>query len=110
MSFSQPKIVNSDPAGDLQFSYLSVDFLGRIDVVWSEDTNGDQSLDTLFHSRSIDGGVTFSPNQKIVGGAPAQGSLGMGLRHDSAGRLHLQFASDILDPGTAIDVFYLEAE
>ena len=110
MTFSTPKIVNSDPAGDLQFSFLSIDPLGRIDVVWSQDTNGDQGLDSLFYSRSLDGGTAFSPNQKIAGGPPALGALGMGLRHDSAGRLHLQFASDILDPGIGIDVFYFEAE
>jgi hypothetical protein len=105
-----PKTVNSDTANTQAFSFLSVDSLGRIDVVWSSDTNADDNADSLMYSRSTDGGQNFSPNVAIADGGATTFILGCGLRHDDSGRLHIFYATDVNDPGNNIDLFYLTGE
>src|SRR5215831_16020004 len=74
---------------------------------YGSDTDGDQILDTLLLSQSVDAGATFSANLKIAGGIPPTFFIfPMGLRHDSGGRLHLLFA-ETDSSSSAAAIFYL---
>jgi hypothetical protein len=88
---------------------FGVDRLGRIDVVWSADTDGSESPDSLRYARSTDGGRSFAPDQTIAG---TGGVLlyGLALRHDAAGRCHVQFASDEQVADGEYDVQYMRGE
>jgi hypothetical protein len=88
---------------------LGVDRLGRIDVVWSVDSDGSENPDSLRYARSTDGGRSFSEEQTI---ADTGGMLlyGLALRHDAAGRCHVQFASDQLVADGEYDVQYVRGE
>jgi len=109
-NFSAPKTVNSDTAGVQNQGFISVDPVGRLAVVWGSDTDGDLLTDTLLFSQSLDRGDSFSPNLAIAGGPPAAlFAVPMGLRHDSAGRLHLLFASTG-DLSSTAAIFYLRAD
>lgn len=111
-TFSAPQAVAGNAAGDQRAPFVSVDALGRVSVVWAEDTDLDQVTDAMMLSRSLDGGGTFVPAIPI-GGEAVEGAdfvLGMGLRMDAAGRLHVLFASNALAPGSGADVFYLRGE
>jgi hypothetical protein len=107
--FSSPVPVNVDPTGFLgsPLAYMAVDSLGRIDVVWSADLNESGSPSELMYSRSLNGGGTFSDDVPIFSGADDAFIFPLGLVHDPAGRLYLQFvAADTTDH----DIFLLVAE
>ncbi|MCG8327069.1 MAG: T9SS type A sorting domain-containing protein [Chitinophagales bacterium] len=66
-TWSSPVRVNDDEYGNWQwFGTLSVAPNGRIDVTWL-DTREDfgNIISALFYSYSLDGGITFSPNEKL---------------------------------------------
>jgi hypothetical protein len=111
MSFSAPVTVNSDTNFDQLFPFMSVDSLGRIDIVWSSNTDGAGGpADTLYHSRSLDNGGSFSPNTPIAGSVAQSLIMGLGLVQDPSGRLHLLYLSDVNNPGVSYDIFYRRAE
>jgi len=105
-TFSAPVPVNAVTAGNQAFPYMAVDELGRIDIVWADDNNAGGNLIQLGYARSLDGGQTFS-NTLIVSPTTATTVVPRGLVHDEAGRLNLQYFSDINSPGTNVDFFYI---
>jgi hypothetical protein len=67
-TWSTPKRVNDDPAGNGAYQWfgtMSVSPDGRIDAVWN-DTRGsaDMNQSALYYSYSNDGGVTWSANEQ----------------------------------------------
>ena len=70
-TWSTPKRVNDDPAGNTRkfqwFGTMSVAPNGRIDAVWN-DTRGsaDSTISALYYSYSADGGTTWSPNVQVT--------------------------------------------
>ncbi len=99
---------------DPPLPFMAVDNMNRIDVVWDGDPDIDGNADTLFHARSVDGGLTFSPQTPIAGGEPdILFIFPSGLRHDASGRAHLMFwvSHDAADPFHAeFDIFYLRGQ
>ena len=67
VSWSPPIRVNDDALGNWQwFGTMSVAPDGRIDAVWNDTRNTVQvNMSELFYAFSVDGGVTWSPNQAI---------------------------------------------
>jgi hypothetical protein len=69
LSWSAPVRVNDDPGGTSAwqwFGTMSVAPTGRIDVIWLDTRDNPGSyLSALYYSNSKDGGVTWSPNQKL---------------------------------------------
>jgi hypothetical protein len=57
----------------------------------------------------VDGAITFSntPVVELTNGVLA---IGMGIVHDSAGRVHIQYNTDEEDPGMNGRVYYKRAE
>jgi|GEM_PF-5516385 len=108
-SFNAPVQVNSDTAHLQAFPFMSVDPLGRIDVIWASDRDGDASNipDAIFYARSIDGGNTFSTNVAVESDPAFKPVIPLGLAHDDAGRLHMSFIELI---GTDLHIFYKMAE
>lgn len=109
ISFAPAVQVNSDAFHLHTFPHMSVDALGRIDVIWAWDKDGDGSdiYETIYHSRSLDGGNTFSANDVFVQDAVGTATVPMGLVHDAAGRLHYTF---IQREGAGFYLFYQMAE
>ncbi len=101
--------VNSDAFHLHTFPLMSVDALGRIDVIWAWDKDGDGSdiHESIYHSRSLDGGNTFSANDVFVQDAGGTATIPTGLAHDAAGRLHYSF---IQREGVGYYLFYQMAE
>jgi len=66
-SWSLPARINTDPQGNYQwFGTMSVAPNGRIDVVWNDTRNtGEVNRSELFLSQSHDGGLTWTPNERI---------------------------------------------
>lgn len=108
-SFSPAVQVNSDSYHRQVLPYMSVDTLGRIDVVWSWDQDGDGSSipEKIYHARSTDAGNTFSANEAYVIDGAGLGILPQGLVHDSSGRLHMTY---IQREGADYHLFYQMAE
>ncbi len=95
-SFGLTKAVHPLLTGKDSFlPFMAVDALGRIDMVWADDQGANDYLPRrIYHSRSSDGGEHFTSEQIIV--TPDKDyAFPMGLVHDEAGRLHLQYASQI---------------
>jgi hypothetical protein len=69
-SWSTPIRINDDPVGSNAwqwFATLSVAPNGRIDVIWNDTRNHPGTyLSELFYSFSIDGGLTWAPNQQLT--------------------------------------------
>jgi len=67
VTWSAPVRVNDDAAGEWQwFGTMSVAPNGRIDAVWLDTRdNPGTVLSSLYYSSSIDGGATWSPNERI---------------------------------------------
>ncbi|HKY64503.1 MAG TPA: sialidase family protein [bacterium] len=107
-SFSSPKRISSVANSSEAFAMLSVDSLGRLDVVWTGDPTGGTDFADLIYVRSTDAGQTFSDNATLAQGVEAM--VPLGLRHDVSGRTHVIFASDINDPGNSVDILYLLGE
>jgi hypothetical protein len=59
--FSPPQNISNDP-GTSWVHQVAVDSKGNINVVWWDDSPG---FRTVFFSRSIDGGLTFSTPQSL---------------------------------------------
>ncbi len=104
-SYSEPQELGDNAAASRAFAMMAVDSLGRIDLVWAEDPAGDNDFSEVHYTRSADGGANFLPDVVLAAGADV--GFPFGLRHDSSGRVHVQYASDINDPATSLDVFYL---
>ena len=92
-TFGSPFFVNgSTPETGEAVTTIAVDSLGRIDVVWISDPSGASDTGDLVHSRSIDGGVTFSPKVTVFDATELeQVGFPSGIRHDEADRLYLQY-------------------
>src|SRR5437867_2468070 len=58
--FSAPQ--NLSHSGTAEFAQIAVDSNGNINVVWDDFIPGNNDI---FFSRSIDGGVTFSPPKNV---------------------------------------------
>ncbi|HEX5033217.1 MAG TPA: sialidase family protein, partial [bacterium] len=89
-SFAPAAVVQS-LSNPLIFGNMAVDNLGRVDVVFSTDSDANNGLDQLSYSRSSDGGQTFSEPVEVASTAGTGTFLITALRHDSAGRLYIQF-------------------
>lgn len=89
--------------------YLSVDRLGRVDLVWSAATHGGGAANALQFGRSTDGGQTFR-TEATVATSTGQLMFAFGLGHDRSGRVHVAFASDNASPGGTYQVFYTMGE
>ncbi len=91
-TFGSPVFVNgATPEQTEAVTWIAVDDLGRIDVVWLSDPTGSDTGD-IVHARSLDGGVTFSPKVTLVNSTVVDTlALPNGLRHDRVGRLYLQY-------------------
>jgi hypothetical protein len=100
VSFSPSIRLNTDPAGTNAYQWfgtMSVAPNGRIDVVWNDTRHAaNPSLPNsteLFYTRSIDGGVTWQPEQAIGPawnpflGFPSQNKIGdyYDMRSDNVG-------------------------
>ncbi len=78
--------VNDDPIGDNNwqwFGTMSVAPNGRIDAIWNDTRDtGTVNLSALYYAFSIDGGITWSPNERVSGwwdsfvGWPNQNKVG----------------------------------
>lgn len=96
-SWSSPVRVNDDPTGQGKFHWfgsLAVAPNGRLDAVWYDTRNSaNNTLSQLFHSYSLDGGVTWSANIAIspgfntLVGFPNQNKIGdyIGIVSDNVG-------------------------
>lgn len=90
-SFGAAVPVKSNP-NPIIFGNMAVDNLGRVDAVFSFDSdNTGTDLDTLVYSRSNDGGQTFSEPVDVAVGTSPETFIITGLRHDDSGRLYIQF-------------------
>ncbi len=86
LSFEAPIRINTDSVGNgawQWFGTMSVAPNGRIDVVWNDTRNDPNSvISELYYSFSLDGGVTWSPNEPIgppfnsIIGQPVQQKIG----------------------------------
>jgi Secretion system C-terminal sorting domain len=85
VSFSSPIKINDDPGTSAYqwFGTMSVAPNGRIDVIWLDTRdNPGTYLSALYYSKSTNGGVTWSPNEKLSGyfnphlGWPQQNKMG----------------------------------
>jgi hypothetical protein len=68
VTFSSPVKINDDPgtAAYQWFGTMSVAPNGRIDVIWLDTRdNPGTVLSALYYSNSNDGGVTWSPNERL---------------------------------------------
>ncbi|MBE0572747.1 MAG: T9SS type A sorting domain-containing protein [Ignavibacteriaceae bacterium] len=68
VTFSSPIKINDDPGTSAWqwFGTMSVAPNGRIDVIWLDTRdNPGTYLSALYYSNSKDGGVTWSPNQRL---------------------------------------------
>ncbi|MBK9127235.1 MAG: exo-alpha-sialidase [Phycisphaerales bacterium] len=94
--WSQPLVINDDPAGNWQwFGTLSVAPNGRLDAVWidSRNSGGQAFIGQIFYSNSLDGGLTWSPNVALTPafdaslGYPQQNKMGdyFDMHSDNAG-------------------------
>ncbi|HKY63140.1 MAG TPA: sialidase family protein [bacterium] len=89
---------------------ISVDDLGRIDVVWISDLEGDGQGGDIVHARSLDGGTAFSEAVTVFDATTAD-EIGFpnGLRHDRAGRLYLQYF-DVFESPADSNLFLVHGE
>jgi len=85
VSFSSPIKINDDPGTSAYqwFGTMSVAPNGRIDVIWLDTRdNPGTYLSALYYSKSTNGGVTWSSNEKLSGyfnphlGWPQQNKMG----------------------------------
>ena len=85
VSFSSPIKINDDPGTSAYqwFGTMSVAPNGRIDVIWLDTRdNPGTYLSALYYSKSTNGGVTWSPNERLSGffdphvGWPQQNKMG----------------------------------
>ncbi|NNF06065.1 MAG: T9SS type A sorting domain-containing protein, partial [Candidatus Eisenbacteria bacterium] len=71
VSFDPPVRLNTDPQQSGNWQWLPVMSIapnGRIDVVWNDTrATGTPNLNELYYTCSSDGGLTWSPNQKVSG-------------------------------------------
>ena len=67
VSFSSPIKINDDVSTTAYqwFGTMSVGPNGRIDVVWLDTRNNPINISALYYSNSNDGGVTWSPNERL---------------------------------------------
>lgn len=69
ITWSEPLRINDDPSDNNAwhwFGTMSVAPNGRIDAVWNDTRNtGQANLSELYYSYSLDGGLTWSPNEPI---------------------------------------------
>jgi len=68
LTFSSPVKINDDPGTSAWqwFGTMSVAPNGRIDVVWLDTRdNPGTNLSSLYYSNSRDGGLTWSPNERL---------------------------------------------
>ncbi|MHC5006029.1 MAG: hypothetical protein ACYTGF_01575 [Planctomycetota bacterium] len=115
VTFTSPTKINDDPAFTNAwqwFGQMSVAPNGRIDVVWNDTRNsGLDNISQLYYSFSIDGGVSWAPNEPLSGtfnshlGWPQQNKLGdyYHLVSDKVGA-HLAWAATF---NFEQDVYYL---
>jgi hypothetical protein len=110
-TFGSPVFVNgTTPEQTEAVTWLAVDDLGRIDVVWLSDPTASDMGDIVY-ARSLDGGVTFSPKVTLVDSTVANTlALPNGLRHDRAGRLYLQYFDAFGSMSTEINLSLLYGE
>lgn len=113
-TWSVPVRVNDDVGNNWQwFGTMSVSPDGRIDAIWNDTRNGGGAANQseLFYSSSFDGGVTWSPNQKVspmwnsYAGWPNQNKIGdyYGMISDRVGA-HVAWAATF---NGEQDVYYL---
>jgi hypothetical protein len=68
VNWSSPIKINDDPGTNAYqwFGTMSVAPNGRIDVVWLDTRdNSASNISALYYSNSMDGGVTWSPNERL---------------------------------------------
>ncbi len=82
-TFSTPLNISNHQGSPAESERVAVDAAGNIYVVWSEDSSG---AHTIFFSRSIDNGVTFSVPQKVSQNSTASDPA---VAIDSAGGINL---------------------
>lgn len=102
VNWSSPIKINDDPGTSAYqwFGTMSVAPTGRIDVVWLDTRNNPSNTSALYYSKSIDGGVTWSPNERLSDyfnshlGWPNQDKMGdyFDMVSDSIGA-HLSWAA-----------------
>jgi len=85
--FSPPQNISNDP-GNSWVQQVAVDSKGNINVVWWDDSPGYR---TVFFSRSIDGGITFSAPQSLS--SDPGGTTPPNLAVDSAGNIYVVWGS-----------------
>ncbi len=114
-TWSAPLRVNDDPAGNgawQWFGTLAIAPDGRLEAVWNDTRNHPGSVvSELFHSDSVDGGVTWSPNVQIsqpfdpLVGWPQQNKIG-----DYSGMVADRVGADVVYAATfngEQDIYYL---
>ena len=88
---------------------MAIDDLDRIDFVWTLDPDNSGDSDSLFHSRSIDGGTTFGDPDVVAAGPVGSQVFSRGVRHDESGRLYIQYVVTEILSGTG-DIFVRRGE
>ncbi len=107
VTFGSPTTVNTDPVNATStVAFLSVDDLGRIDLIWSADLDNSGMLDNLMYARSVNGGTSFSDDISIFDG-PGQTIISQALRHDAAGRTYVSLVEG---DATDANIFFLLGE
>lgn len=109
-SFSPGVTINSDGTNtNAVIANMSIDDLGRIDVVWTSDSDTSGDFDTLNYSRSVDAGASFGESEVVASGPDGSAVISRGIRHDESGRLYIQYI--ISDLGfTSGDIFVRRGE
>lgn len=120
ISFSEPRRINSDVAGNWQwFGTMSVAPNGRIDVIWNDTRAADGSIgnnffSTLYYTYSYDAGMTFVKEQAITPefnhllGYPVQRKMGdyIDMESDNIGA-HIVYTATF---NGEQDVYYMYAK
>jgi hypothetical protein len=90
-------------SGISQYPAIALDSLGRLHVVWSDDTPGNKEI---YYKKSTDGGTTWLPNQRLTWNSG--GSKWPAIAIDSSDNLHIVWEDTTLTPGNG-EIYYRQS-